>query len=135
MSQYSTMQLRITLPYHSLLEAVTTRIVAEGTHGAFCLLPNHIDCLVILVPGILVYESEAGTDHYLAVGQGVLVKQATLVSVSALNAIPGEDLDQLQQAVETQFRQLDEQEKLMQSALTRLEVGLTRHFTTLVEGG
>ena len=135
MSQRSQLHLQITLPHHLLLETAAIRVVAEGTHGSFCLLPNHIDCLAILVPGIFAYESTAATTHYLAVGQGVLVKQGAQVCVSTLNAIAGEDLAQLQQAVETQFQQLDTQEQLLQSALARLEVGLTRHFTALVEGG
>ncbi|MEM9904815.1 MAG: F0F1 ATP synthase subunit epsilon [Cyanobacteria bacterium P01_D01_bin.44] len=134
MSQLSAMDLQVILPHHLLVETTMTRLVAEGTHGSFCLLPNHIDCLAILVPGILIYESVARGEHYLAVGRGMLVKQGPTVSVSAGNAIPGDDLAQLQQAVETQFRQLDEQSQLILSALARLEAGLTRHFTVLVEG-
>ncbi|MEM9162620.1 MAG: F0F1 ATP synthase subunit epsilon [Cyanobacteria bacterium P01_F01_bin.4] len=134
MSQQSAMDLQIILPHHLLVETTMTQLVAEGTHGSFCLLPNHIDCLVILVPGILIYKSIAGEEHYLAVGRGMLVKQGATVSVSAGNAIPGDDLAQLQHAVETQFRQLDQQSQLILSALARLEAGLTRHFTVLVEG-
>lgn len=134
MTSQVTMQLQITLPDRPLLETAVTRVGAEANHGSFCLLPNHIDCLAILVPSILVYESEAGEAGYLAIGQGVLVKCGATVSVSVLDAILGHDLETLQQAVETQFRQLDEQAKLMQSALARLEVGLTRHLTVLFEG-
>lgn len=135
MSLLSAITLQITLPHHLLVNATATRVVAEGTHGSFCLLPNHVDCLAILEPGIFMYESENGHEHYLAVGRGMLVKQGEMVSVSASNAIPGTDLMQLQQAVETQFRQLDEQAQLVQSALARLEAGLGRHFSILVEGG
>ncbi len=135
MSPRSTIHLQITLPDRPLLEITVTRVIAEASHGSFCLLPNHIDCLAILVPGIFVYESAAGEAGYLAIGQGVLVKCGGTVSVSVLDAIPGDDLAALHQAVETQFRQLDAQEKLMQSALARLEAGLTRHFTVLLEGG
>lgn len=135
MSQHSAMTLQITLPDHLLVETAATRVVAEGAHGSFCLLPNHIDCLSILEPGIFSYEAASGDEHYLAVGRGMLVKQGEFVSVSALNAIPGDDLAQLQQAVETQFRQLDEQAQLVISALARLEAGLGRHFSILMEGG
>lgn len=143
MSQLSAMTLQITLPHHSLLETTVTRLVAEGTHGSFCLLPNHIDCLSILPPGILIYESLEGSEegreeskeHYLAVGRGLLVKQDSRVSISASDAVPGDDLAQLHQAVEKQFKQLDEQSQRVQSALTRLEAGLSRHFSVLVEGG
>ena len=138
MSLLSAMTLQITLPHHELLKATVTRLVAEGSHGSFCLLPNHIDCLSILEPGIFIYEEadedEGGTEHYLATGQGLLVKQGAVVSVSVWEAIPGDDLGQLQQAVETQFRQLDEQAQLIRSALARLEAGLNHHFSVLIEG-
>ena len=67
MSQLSAMNLQITLPHHLCLETVVTRIVAEGVQGSFGLLPNHVDCLSMLQPGILVYESLDGIEHYIAV--------------------------------------------------------------------
>lgn len=134
----SAMNLTVTLPHHVLVDAVVTRLVAEGTHGSFCLLPRHIDCLSILEPGIFIYkradEQENGTENYLATGQGLLVKQGATVSVSVWEAIAGDDLAQLHQAVKAQFRQLDEQARLTQSALARLEAGLSRHFSVLIEG-
>jgi len=67
MSKLSAMNLQITLPHHLCLETVVTRIVAEGVQGSFGLLPNHVDCLSMLQPGILVYESLDGIEHYIAV--------------------------------------------------------------------
>jgi len=135
-SQHLTMNLKITLPHHLLAEAAVTRLVAEGTHGSFCLLPNHIDCLSILEPGIFVYEEAdeqmGGAETYLATGQGLLVKQGATVSVSVWEAIAGDNLAHLHEAVETRFCQLDEQARLTQSALARLEAGLSRHFSILV---
>ncbi|MEL6778042.1 MAG: F0F1 ATP synthase subunit epsilon [Cyanobacteria bacterium J06597_16] len=134
----SAMHLTVTLPHHVLVDAVVTRLVAEGTHGSFCLLPKHIDCLSILEPGIFIYETadeqEKVTENYLAMGQGLLVKQGVSVSVSVWEAIAGDNLAQLHQAVETQFRQLDEQARLTQTALARLEAGLSRQFSVLMEG-
>ncbi|MEL6552526.1 MAG: F0F1 ATP synthase subunit epsilon [Cyanobacteria bacterium J06621_11] len=134
----SAMHLTVTLPHHVLVDAVVTRLVAEGTHGSFCLLPKHIDCLSILEPGIFIYatadEPEKVTENYLAMGQGLLVKQGVSVSVSVWEAIAGDNLAQLHQAVETQFRQLDEQARLTQTALARLEAGLSRQFSVLMEG-
>ncbi|EDX83572.1 ATP synthase F1, epsilon subunit [Synechococcus sp. PCC 7335] len=134
MSQLTAMNLQITLPHHLLLEKRIKRLLAEGVHGSFGLRPNHLDCLSILQPGIFVYEALDGVEHYLGVGSGMLVKQGSRVFVSASNAVPGDDLAQLQQAVAKQFNQLDEQARLVESALARLESGLARHFSILVEG-
>lgn len=131
MSHYLAMHLQVTLPHYVLVETEAVRLVAEATQGSFGLLPNHIDCLCVLEPGILLYEDNFGEEHYLAMGQGLLVKQGGAVSVSVWEAIAGDNLAQLHQVVKQQFQQLDEQAQLTRSALARLEVGLSRHFSVL----
>jgi ATP synthase, Delta/Epsilon chain, beta-sandwich domain len=42
-----------------------TRIVAETHEGSLGLLPHRLDCVAALVPGILVYETEAEGEVYL----------------------------------------------------------------------
>jgi F-type H+-transporting ATPase subunit epsilon len=37
-------------------------------------LPHRLDCVAALAPGILIYETEAEGEVYLAVDEGVLVK-------------------------------------------------------------
>jgi predicted F0F1-ATPase subunit len=50
------------------------RIVAEGGDGSFGLLPHRLDCVTSLVPGFLIYETEADGIVYVAADAGVLVK-------------------------------------------------------------
>jgi F-type H+-transporting ATPase subunit epsilon len=62
-----------------------SRIVAETREGSFGLLPHRLDCVAALAPGILIYETEAEGEVYLAVDEGVLVKTGLDVLVSVRN--------------------------------------------------
>ena len=123
------MQLKILLPTRvfSVMENVT-RIVAQGRHGSFGLLPQRLDCVAALAPGILTYATEAAGEVYLAVDEGVLVKTGHQVLVSVRHAIGGADLGQLRQAVEREFIALDERQKTVRTVVAKLESGLIRRF-------
>jgi F-type H+-transporting ATPase subunit epsilon len=122
------MKLKILLPTAILLEAETEEIVAEAENGSFGLLPNHIDFVTALVPGILSYTTTTGEMVYLAVDQGILIKQGEAVVVSTQKAVQGQDLETLKATVENEFIRLDEGEKKARSALAKLEAGFIRKF-------
>jgi F-type H+-transporting ATPase subunit epsilon len=127
--QSARMHLKILLPFKVFVEKTgVSRIVAESHTGSFGLLPNRLDCVAALAPGILVYETEAEGEVCIAVDEGILVKSGTDVLVSVRNAIGGTDLGQLRAAVEQEFLVLDEQEKSMRSILAKLESGFVRRF-------
>jgi F-type H+-transporting ATPase subunit epsilon len=123
------MKLKVLLPFRVFAEKEgVKRIVAETREGSFGLLPQRLDCVAALAPGILVFETEAEGDVYIAVDEGVLVKTGTDVLVSVHNAIGGTDLDKLRAAVVQEFLNLDEQEKSVRSVLAKLESGFIRRF-------
>ncbi len=104
------------------------RIVAETRDGSFGLLPQRLDCVAALAPGILIYETEAGGEICVAVDEGVLIKTGPDVFVSVRNAIAGQDLDQLREAVEREFLHLNQREQSVRSALVKMESGLIRRM-------
>jgi F-type H+-transporting ATPase subunit epsilon len=110
------------------------RIVARTLQGSLGILPHRLDCAAALGPGILTYETEADGDVYLAVDQGVLVKAGMYVLVSVRNAIGGTDLDQLHEAVQQQFLNLDEQEKSVRTVLAKMESGFIHRFMEFQHG-
>lgn len=122
------MKLKVFLPAQVLLDAEVTRVVAPGAHGSFCLLPRHIDLVAPLVPGIIAYTTPAQGDAYLAVDEGVLVKQGTEVLVSTPNAVAGLSLGELGDAIEKLFRTRDDHERRARAALGRLEASLLRQL-------
>jgi F-type H+-transporting ATPase subunit epsilon len=123
------MNLRILLPYEIFAEKKdVSRIVADGRDGSFGLLPHRLDCIAALVPGILIYETEAEGEVYVAVDEGVLIKIGQNVLVSVRDAIFGTDLGQLREAVEKEFLNLDENERRIRSVMIKLESGLMRRL-------
>ena len=123
------MNLKILLPFKIFAEKTgVMRIVAGTRAGSFGLLPHRLDCAAALGPGILLFETEAEGEVYVAVDEGVLVKTGADVLVSVRNAIGGMDLDKLREAVEREFLNLDEQQKSVRSALAKLESGFIRRL-------
>jgi F-type H+-transporting ATPase subunit epsilon len=123
------MNLKILLPFKIFAEKTSVlRIVAKTREGSLGLLPHRLDCVTALAPGILMFETEAEGDVYIAVDDGILIKTGVNVLVSVRNAIGGMDLDKLRQAVEREFLNLDEQEKSVRSVIAKLESGFIRRF-------
>jgi F-type H+-transporting ATPase subunit epsilon len=125
------MNLKILLPSEIFLEVSgVSRIVAETPEGSFGLLPQRLDCVAALAPGILIYETEARDESYVAVDEGVLVKAGAEVLVSVRRATRGTDLGQLRDSVEAEFLRVDEHEQSARSVMAKLEVGFVRRFAS-----
>ncbi|VAW37656.1 Sodium-transporting ATPase subunit C [hydrothermal vent metagenome] len=123
------MRLKVLLPFQVFIDKEDViRIVAETSQGSFGLLPHRLDCVAVLAPGIMTYESESEGEVYVAVDEGVLVKTGPEVLVSVRNAFGGSELGTMREAVEREFRDLDEREIGMRSVLAKLESGFVRRF-------
>jgi F-type H+-transporting ATPase subunit epsilon len=67
------MNLKILLPFRVFVEQTgLSRLVAETRQGSFGFLPQRRDCVAVLVPGILTYETKADGELFVAVDEGVL---------------------------------------------------------------
>lgn len=125
----SPMKLKVLLPFRVFTEkANVTRIVADTSAGSIGLLPNRLDCVAALSPGILVIETEDEDETYVAIDEGVLVKSGRDVLVSVRNAIGGGELGDLREAVEREFLTLDEHEESVRAVLARMESGFIRRL-------
>jgi len=75
------MSLKVLLPFQIFAEKTgVARIVAETREGSFGLLPQRLDCVAALVPGILTYEIESEGEVYLAVDEGYWSRPARTCS-------------------------------------------------------
>jgi F-type H+-transporting ATPase subunit epsilon len=123
------MNLKVLLPFQIFAEKTgVSRIVAETHEGSFGLLSRRLDCVAALAPGILIYETEAEGEVYVAVDEGVLVKTGLDVLVSVRRAIGGTDLGQLRDSVEQEFLTLDEHEQSVRSVLAKMESDFIRRL-------
>ena len=129
------MHLKLLLPTEVLVDEPVAKLIAEAPDGYFCLLPRHRDFVAPLVPGVLAYypglDGESGGEQFVAIDEGILVKCARAVMVSAYSGVRGGDLERLEELVEASFLQLDEHERKARTALSRLEAGTLRKFKAL----
>jgi F-type H+-transporting ATPase subunit epsilon len=129
---YDSMHLKILLPFRVFAEkAGVKRIVAETREGSFGLLPNRLDCVAALAPGILTYETEAEGEVFIAVDEGVLIKAGDEVFVSVRNAVAGADLSELHKTVAQVFLMASEEEKDLRTTLAKLEIDFVRRLVAL----
>lgn len=125
------MNLKVLLPFQIFVETGgVLRIVTETREGSFGILPHRLDCVAALAPGILVYETEADGEVFVAVDEGVLIKTGADVLVSVRRAISGTDLAKLRDSVEREFLTLDEHERSTRSASAKLEMGFLHRFAS-----
>lgn len=126
------MNLKILLPFqvHTTREDVS-RIVAETREGSVGILPHRLDFVAALTPGILVYETPLEGEVYLAIHEGVMVKAGLEVLVSVRRAMVGTDLSRLHEAVERDYRKMDELETEARTAMAKLETGFLQRFARL----
>lgn len=129
------MTLKVLLPFEVFAEEQgVTSIVFETALGSFGLLPQRLDCVAALVPGILSFEVASQGEVFLALDEGVLVKTGRDVLISARRALRGGDLSHLRDAVEQEFMKVDAHEEAMRTAMARLETGFMRRFVAIREG-
>ncbi|WP_206035673.1 F0F1 ATP synthase subunit epsilon [Roseomonas sp. HF4] len=103
--------------------------------GAFGLLPRHVDFVTALVPGILIHEAMQGSERYLGVDEGILVKLRHEVLVSTHDAVAGDHLEELRGRVRSTFIDLGKHERAARTSLARLEAGIACRMLGLRETG
>lgn len=131
MSLADNMQITLRLPAQTLFEGTAKRLFAVAENGAFGMLPRHIDFVAALVPSVLILTAPDGTELFFGIDEGVLVKKGHQVNIAIRRGVQGEDLDTLNETVQTAFVEVDEQERVARSALSRLEAGIVRRFGEL----
>lgn len=125
------MNLRILLPFKVFADVKNvSSMVMETSEGSFGLLPQRLDCVAALVPGIFTYETK-GVLYYVAVDNGVMVKAGTQVLVSVRNAVGGADLGKLGDLVKKDFKTEDENQKQVTTVIAKLERGFIYNLDKL----
>ena len=122
------MHLKILLPFKVFADINNvSNIVMETSKGSYGLLPQRLDCVAALVPGIFMYVIN-GSAKYIAVDAGVMIKAGSEVLVSVRNAVGGVDLGKLSELVKNEFKKQDEAETSLRAVTLRLESGFIYSF-------
>ena len=126
------MNLKILLPFKIFMELSNiARVVVDTSNGSYGFLPQRLDCVASLVPSILTYENSNGKIFYVAIDEGVLIKTEKNIQVSVRNAIAGADLGKLHESIEKEFKNLDERERSVRTAVAKLEIEFIQNIQKL----
>ena len=126
------MNLKVLLPFRVFADIQNvSKIVAETNEGSYGFLPQRLDCVTALVPGIFIYETETNETHYLAVDEGILVKAGKQVLVSVSNAIEGTNLSKLHETINNEYLKISESEIEIRSSMAKMESILVKNLENL----
>ncbi|PXX91815.1 ATPase [Marinobacter vulgaris] len=125
------MEVCLRLPTRVLYQGMARKLFAVAENGAFGMMPNHIDFVSSLVPSVLILTLADGSEQIFGIDEGILVKKGHQVDIAIRRGVRGEDLGSLQESVRSNFVEVDEDERVARSALSRLEAGMVRRFADL----
>ncbi|QRN85894.1 F0F1 ATP synthase subunit epsilon [Clostridia bacterium] len=124
------MRIKLIKPNQTLLDVDADKVSAPGRDGYFQILPRHIDATWSLRAGILTVFQEQH-ERYFAINEGFLVKRGDSVQVACLQAVEGESLQKLEKNLQSNFRKIDEMERMAREVLVKLEVDVLKRFVEL----
>lgn len=106
---------------------------AEDATGAFGILPRHDNFLTVLTVSVMTWRDGKGAEHHVAVRGGMLeVRKGTTIAVATREAVPGDDLRQLESEVLTRFRQQENEERAAHADAERLYLAAIRQILDLL---
>ena len=124
------MRLRIVTPLSVIVdEQGVLALCAEDATGSFGILPGHADFLTSLAISVVNWKGGDGTRRYCAVRRGVLtVAGGHDIAIATREAVVGDDLGALDQAVLGRFRADIEAEKAERVESARLQLNAIRQI-------
>jgi len=124
------MRLIISTPTSVLAEVSNaTAIRAEDESGSFGILEGHADFLTVVSISILRWRQADGVERYCAHRRGVLsVVGGHEVRLAVREAVLGTDLEHLEAAVLSRFREAAEEEQNARAESLRLQMTAIRRI-------
>lgn len=123
------MNVKILLPFKVFADIKNvSSIVVETSQGSYGMLPQRLDCVAALVPGIFTYQTENDGIKYVAVDNGVMIKAGLQILISVRNAVGGADLGKLGDLVKKNFNSQMENIKQVNTVIAKLERGFIYSF-------
>ncbi|MCB2106201.1 MAG: F0F1 ATP synthase subunit epsilon [Rhodobacteraceae bacterium] len=128
------MKLVVTTPMAVIVEADgVTHVSAEDETGRFGILDRHADFITALAISVVTWRGSDGGESHIAVRGGMLeVRNGNLISIATRDAVPGDDLRQLESDVLEGFRQRVEAERISRTESQRLYLAAIRQICRFV---
>ena len=131
MSQNQLMQVSVRLPTRLLFSCEASKVFEQAEKGSFAMLPKDTDFVTALLPSVLVITDAQGDELYFGIDQGILVKHGYNIDIAVRRGVQGDDLASLNDTIQATFMEVDEDERVARTALSKLEAGIVRRFSDL----
>lgn len=124
------MRLLITTPTTVVInEHEVVAVRAEDESGSFGILNGYADFLTALTISVVSWRNADDRQRFCAVRRGVLsVTNGNEVAIATREAIPGDDLDRLEEIVLTQFRKALDSERAARTESLQLQMQAIRQI-------
>lgn len=131
------MRLQVVTPLEIAVDADdVASLRAEDSTGSFGVLPHHADFVTDLALSVVTWTDDAGGEHRIAVRGGVLrVQGGAFVQIATRQAIGGDTLEALGEAVLEKLREEAEAEAESRVSVGRMHVGLIRQLDRYLRAG
>lgn len=106
-----------------------SRLIVETTEGSVGLLARRLDCVMSLIPSVLIYGEDQADESYIAIDKGILIKTGSIVSISVRKAFKGTDLKHMQEEVQREFNQENDRDSNFYLAMRKLEGSFIRRVS------
>jgi F-type H+-transporting ATPase subunit epsilon len=126
------MRLLITTPTAVVIDdRDVVAVRAEDESGSFGILNGHVDFLTALSVSVVSWRQADDRQRFCAVRRGVLsVTNGSEVAIATREAIPGDDLDRLEQVVLARFRDAIEAERIERTESLQLQMKAIRQIVS-----
>jgi F-type H+-transporting ATPase subunit epsilon len=124
------MRLLITTPTAVIVDDPhVVAVRAEDESGSFGILNRHANFLTALTVSVVSWHHSDDRQRFCAVRRGVLsVTNGSEVAIATREAIPGDDLDQLERVVLAKFREALESERTARTKSLQLQMKAIRQI-------
>lgn len=124
------MKLTVTTPLAVVIDIDgVVHVRAEDETGAFGILSCHADFLTALKVSVVSWRGEDGRERHAAVRGGMLeVRDGDTIAIATREAVPGDDLDQLEREVLSAFRRGVAEEQAARTDAERLYLAAIRQI-------
>ncbi len=126
------LELEVLVPDRVLVQERVVSLEAADASGRFGLRTGHEDFLTVLVPCVVRYRLEPGTERFAAVDGGVLLLERGRITVVTRDAVVAERIDQVADAAAAMLAARREREQVARSGFAELETTLLRELRKAV---
>ena len=126
----NTLRLEIVTPDEVAYSEDVEMVTLPGVEGQLGILPQHVSLMTQMVPGEIIVRKD-GSDHFLAVGEGLVEISGDHVAILTDMAIEADKIDEAKVEEARQRAAARLQEKLTSEEIASVNAALTRSLAQL----